>query len=213
MNAKRFVFLLLALLIAGLVSAQAPQLLVHFIDVGQGDSILIETPDHSIILIDGGEDNQALLYLQSLGVDHIDALIASHPHADHIGGLIPIMETIPVSGVWTSGALHTTYTFEQFIDTISRQHIPYHEVAPGDTIPAGDLTLDVLSDNPDAELNDSSMVLRLQYGQVSFLFTGDAEADAEAVLLRQVAPERLAASVLKVAHHGSATSSSLAFLN
>ena len=139
-------------------------------------------------------------------------MVASHPHADHIGGLTEVMQAVPVGQMWTSGAAHTTQTFERFLDTIAEKKIPYHEAAPGDTIPFGTGAFEVLhARRSAADLNDTSLVLRLQYGDVSFLFTGDAEAPSEAEMLRTVRP-KLAATVLKVGHHGSYSSSSPEFL-
>lgn len=215
-----FGFLGLALLIGQSFSGESISptrtgslLRVHFIDVDQGDGILIQTPDGAVALIDGGYDNGlALAYLQQQGIEHVDAVIASHPHADHIGGLIEVMQALPVSAVWTSGASHTTSYYERFLDTIIERQIPYYEVVRGGSILLDDLHLDVLhSERSATNLNDTSLVLHLQYGEVSFLFTGDAEVPAEHQMLRTV-PEHLAATVLKVGHHGSRSSSSSAFL-
>lgn len=190
-----------------------PPLRVTFIDVGQGDSILIQTPDGATALIDGGYPGSGTLaYLQQQRIARIDALIASHPHADHIGGLIDVLGALPVGTVYTSGASHTTGTFERFLDAIIAARVPYEEVATGDHIAVGGLAIDVLRGVPDApNLNDTSLVLRLAYGQTSFLFTGDAERASEEALLAS-ARSQLATTVLKVAHHGSHTSSSAAFL-
>jgi len=187
---------------------------VHFIDVGQGDSTLIQTPNGINILIDGGDSNGlAIAYLQSQGVRHLDAVIASHPHADHIGGLIDVMNSLSVDSVWTSGATHTTSTFESFIDTIAERQIPYHEVRSNDVITIEDVTFDVLHGVASAaNLNDTSLVLRLEYGQISILFMGDAEQSVEQLLLTTSAG-KLRSTLLKIGHHGSATSSSLPFLN
>lgn len=193
--------------------SQSGQLRVHFIDVDQGDSIFIQTPDGATALIDGGYDNgMALAYLQQQGITRIDVMIATHPHADHIGGLIQVMQAIPVGEVWTNGAIHSTSTFENFIDTIAEKKIPYYEAATGTTIRVGSLELETLHSEPNADdLNDSSLVLHLTYGTVSFLFAGDAEYAAEMDMLRTV-PEQLHAQILKVGHHGSYTSSSPEFL-
>jgi competence protein ComEC len=186
---------------------------VHFIDVGQGDSILIQAPGGQTALIDGGYDNAlALAYLQAQGIGRIDVMIASHPHADHIGGLVTILKSMPVGGVWTSGSSHTTGTFEALLDAITDAQVPYHEVTTGNTIALGQLQFAVLRGVDDAShLNDTSLVLRLADGHVSFLFTGDAERPSEAALLRD-ARDQLASTILKVGHHGSATSSSPPFL-
>ncbi|MBZ0320254.1 MAG: MBL fold metallo-hydrolase [Anaerolineae bacterium] len=186
---------------------------VHFIDVDQGDSILIIAPDGATALIDGGYDNgMALAYLQQQGITHIDVMIATHPHADHIGGLVQVMQAMSVGEIWTNGAIHTTSIFESFIDTIADQKIPYHEAEVGTTVQAGDLELKALYSKPNAaDLNDTSLVLHLSYGTISFLFTGDAEYAAEMEMLQTVA-DQLPAQILKVGHHGSYTSSSPAFL-
>jgi len=186
---------------------------VHVIDVGQGDSILIRTAEGKTALIDGGYDNGlALAYLRAQGINHIDVMVASHPHADHIGGLVEVLNALPVSGFWTSGASHTTGTYERLLDAIDRAKVPYHEVQRGDTIPLGRLTFEVLHSDPNAyDLNNTSVVLRLTYGNVSFLFTGDAEQAAEQEMLATVR-DHLKATILKVAHHGSYTSSSDQFL-
>lgn len=186
---------------------------MHVIDVGQGDSILIQAPNGTTALIDGGYDNgQALAYLRDQEIQRIDLVIASHPHADHIGGLVEVLHALPVGAVWTSGAMHTTGTFEQFLDTIAETKTPYYEAQRGDRIPFGTMEFAVLRSDPQAsDLNDTSLVLKLTYGQVSFLFTGDAEAASEADLL-QTAKDDLASTILKVGHHGSYTSSSPAFL-
>jgi competence protein ComEC len=189
------------------------QLRVHFIDVGQGDSILVQTPDNHTLLIDGGNRGSgALAYLQAQGITSIDVMVATHPHADHIGGLVDVLRALPVRAVWTSGASHTTGTFEDFLDAIADARVPYHEAKRGDQIAVGELAaVALLSQSSARELNDTSLVLRLQLGQVAFLFTGDAERPSEERLLREQA-NQLPATVLKVGHHGSATSSSPAFL-
>ena len=189
------------------------QLEVHFIDVGQGDSIFIRTPDGTTALIDGGPTSGNVLgYLKSQGVTRLDMVIISHPHQDHIGGLVAVLNTLTIGGVWTSGASNTTNTYERILDIIESRGIPYHEVQTSQTIPFSDLNFSVLygvakSANP----NNASLVLRLAYGQTSFLFTGDAEKAVEKTLLSTSAAT-LPATVLKIGHHGSYTSSSLAFV-
>lgn len=122
------------------------------------------------------------------------------------------MQAIPVGQVWTSGAATTTSLFERFLDIISTKKIPYNEVASNSAITVGDLRLDVLYAKRQADdLNNTSIVVHLVYGQVSFLFTGDAQSTAESEMLRTAA-NRLKSTVLKVGHHGSRTSSSPAFL-
>src|SRR5258708_519327 len=186
---------------------------VVFIDVGQGDSIFVRTPNGQSALIDGGPSNgKALTYLQSQGINHLDLVILTHPHADHVGGLVAVLQTIAVDSVWTSGASNTTSVFERFIDMIAAKKIPYNEASTGQSIPLGDLKFDVLfSQSKSSNLNNTSLVLHLNYRDVSFLFTGDAETPVEQQILSS-SRAKLAATVLKVGHHGSYTSSSPDFL-
>jgi competence protein ComEC len=116
---------------------------VHFIDVGQGDSIFLRAVDGSPALIDGGNPNGlALAYLRSIGVTRLNAVILTHPHADHVGGLVDVLNSLQVDNVWTSGASNTTRIFERFIDTIAARKIPYNEAATGDKVAFGSLAFD-----------------------------------------------------------------------
>jgi competence protein ComEC len=191
------------------------ELQVHFIDVGQGDSILILAPDGKAMLIDGGEaDSGVVQYLKNKGINRLDLVVATHPHADHIGGLIQVLKTIPVAKVVTNGQPTTTKTYENFLDAVAAAKAEYAEVKRGDSLRLGDLVFAVL--NPTGtngdDLNDNSVVLRLVYGKVSFLFTGDAQVQAEASMsVSSFSPVQ--ATILKVGHHGSRTASSQAFLD
>lgn len=166
------------------------------------------------MLIDGGEaDTGVVQYLKSKGGNRLDLVVATHPHADHIGGLVQVLKTIPVSKVVTNGQPTTTKTYENFLDAIAAAKAEYIEVKRGDSLRLGDLVFSVL--NPTSakgdDLNDNSAVLRLVYGKVSFLFTGDTQAQAEASMsVSSFSPVQ--ANILKVGHHGSRTSSSRAFL-
>jgi competence protein ComEC len=189
-------------------------LVVSFIDVGQGDSLLIISPEGQTILIDGGStDSGVVAYLQRQGIKSIDIMIATHPHEDHIGGLVQVLEVMPVKKVITNGEMYTTSVFEHFLDAIANAKAEYEEVARGDTINFGSLSLDVLSpgsifgDDP----NENSLVLRMSYGKTTFLFTGDAGVEAETSILAAGLP--LKATILKVGHHGSCGSSSSRFLD
>ena len=186
---------------------------VHFIDVGQGDAILILAPDGKTALIDGGESGSgALAYLKAHGIKKVDLMVATHPHTDHIGGLVDVLEALPVDQVVTNGQPHTTRTFERFLDAIATERATYTEVTRGDSLRLGNLTFEVLHPTqPSGEdLNAQSIVLRLVYGQIGFLFTGDASREGEASML--AAQETVQAQILKVGHHGSRSASSLAFL-
>lgn len=186
---------------------------VHFIDVGQGDAILILTPDGKAGLIDGGESGSGVRnYLKEKGVKRLDLIVVTHPHDDHIGGLPEIMKSVPVGRIVTNGQEHTTTSYEKLLDAIINAKAEYLEVKKGDSISLGDVNLQIL--NPSAQLvqdmNENSIVLRLEYGKISFLFMGDAEKGAESRLLS--GGLALKTDILKVGHHGSRSSSTSSFL-
>jgi beta-lactamase superfamily II metal-dependent hydrolase len=199
-------------------------LTMTFIDVGQGDSILVTLPNTKTLLIDGGEQgsfDKILSTLQEHGLSHIDVVVATHPHADHIGGLIDIINSVDVGQVLDSGQIHTTQTFEDFLVAIDNKHISLKSIRESDSInldPA--VKIDVL--NPPASLvvgasdesqfNDNSVVLKLKYGNFSALLTGDMQQTNEQRLVSENA-SALDIDVLKAGHHGSSTSSSSAFLS
>jgi beta-lactamase superfamily II metal-dependent hydrolase len=199
-------------------------LTMSFIDVGQGDSILVILPNTKTLLIDGGErhsSSKVLSTLQEHGLSYIDVVVATHPHADHIGGLIDVINNVNVGQVLDSGQVHTTQTFEDLLDAIYNKQIPLRSVSEGESINLGPtVRINVLNPpasipdgaNNEAEFNDNSVALKLTYGNFSALLTGDMEQRNEARLVFKNATI-LDADVLKAGHHGSRTSSSLAFLN
>jgi competence protein ComEC len=189
-------------------------LTVHVIDVGQGDSILLVGPGGSTMLIDGGEKNSgSLAYLRAHDINRINIMVATHPDADHIGGLVDVLNALPVDEVVTSGYAGNTKTYEQLLDGIAKVKAKYTEVHRGDTVSMDGMSFLVLNPGVDDKVkdaNDSSVVLRVVYGPTSFMFTGDAEKTAESKMIASGLP--LQATILKVGHHGSSTSSSPAFL-
>ena len=193
-------------------------LTIVFIDVGQGDSILVILPNTKTLLIDGGQreaSGKVLSTLQEYGLNHIDVVVATHPHADHIGGLIDVIKNVSIGQVLDSGHLHRGPFFENFLSAIETKQVPLKSVREGDSINL-DPTVKIEVLNPPANLtkgvNNKSVVLRLEYGEFSALFTGDIEKASEARLVSRNATA-LDVDVLKASHHGDNSSSTLPFLN
>lgn len=218
--------LLMALLCACSVSADsdsAPvsqqkakdgELAVHFLDVGQGDSEFIELPGGETMLIDAGEQEYGKTvsdYISSLGYSEITYLVATHPHSDHIGGLPEVLDTFDVLNVYMPDADSSSAIYSSFLDKVDAEGCTVSQAAQSVSVIAdGEVTAQFLapcSPDPD-DLNNASAVLKLTYGEVSFLFMGDAEEVSEQKITADVS-----ADVVKVGHHGSDTSSSQGFVN
>ena len=200
---------------------QAPPLAenvtVHFIDVGQGDAIFVDTPGLDM-LVDGGsrgEGDTVVGYLRSLNVTRIDIIIATHPHADHIGGLITVLteynETYAPKVV-DSGLEAKTDTYDDYVSAVGNR--TREDAIRGEIISLGaGVEVTILNPYPDEfdDANDNSVVLWLQVYNVTFLLTGDSEESAESSIL--AAGYGLGSTVLKVGHHGSETSTSAEYLD
>ena len=173
-------------------------------------------PDGKTVLIDAGtnqSEHQLLSYLARYGIRRIDYAVFTHPHEDHIGGADAVLDACEVQHVILPDAVTATSTYEIMLEKIEAEGCSVSTAVPGTVYPLGDASFTVLGPVGTYEdnLNNASILLRFCYGETSFLFTGDAEADAEAAaLLRDSAA--LNADVLKVGHHGSFTSSSELFL-
>ncbi|MGL4335594.1 MAG: MBL fold metallo-hydrolase [Turicibacter sp.] len=191
------------------------ELSVHYIDVGQGDATLIVYDDFHI-LIDGannGQEDKLLNYLERVGVDDIEILVATHPDADHIGGLPEVLETYRVDLILDSGEGHTSKTYKSYYEQVQLQ------VEAGATHLADDDLVFYLSDDVRFEIietgddnkdrNNNSVVAKLSYHDIDFLFTGDMESGVE----KQILNRNLEAEILKVGHHGSKSGTSVEFLD
>jgi competence protein ComEC len=189
-------------------------LTIHFIDVGQADCALLEC-DGEYAIIDAGYPERAdkvVEYMTGLGVEALDLLVATHPHGDHIGGLPTVLDAYPVETVWSSELPFSNDYTRSFQNAVALQRVPLTVPEIGDVFELGDATITVIGPvRMDYEdVNNISLVLMVQYGDIRFLFTGDMERDAEEELLDSGADVK--ADVLKVGHHGSYTSTSYRFL-
>jgi beta-lactamase superfamily II metal-dependent hydrolase len=192
------------------------KLSAYFLDVGQGDSSLMIFGDKTI-LIDAGETDmgdRVVDDLRELGVTRIDLLVATHPHSDHIGGMQDVLDNFPVGQVLDSGMPHGSILYERFLETIDKKNIPYKVAVRGDTIDIDPALRIVVLSPPEKrfgdDLNTNSIVLRISYGTINFLFTGDAGGEAETALVKS--GYALDAQILKVGHHGSMSSGSPSFI-
>ncbi|MBM3301286.1 MAG: MBL fold metallo-hydrolase [Deltaproteobacteria bacterium] len=182
-------------------------------NVGQGDAILIDQGETEV-LIDGGRKSPGTVeYLSYYVDDELDIMVATHPHDDHMGGLVEVLEAFEVGRIYHNGQESKGRFYKEFMDAINQEEAEISVVRLGDTIEAGDLIFTVLNPATLADtVNNNSIVLLLSYGAIDFLFAGDAEKNAEARMLAQKAVPVPEVEVLKVGHHGATTSSSPLFL-
>ncbi len=188
-------------------------IVVNFLDVGQGDSEFIQLPNGKCMLIDAGTADYAeTVYdeISSLGYEKIDYLVATHPHADHIGGMTEIVNGFDIGEIYMPKVQTDTRTFENLLQSVSDKGLSIKTASADTVIYNGDnLSIDLLAPVGTGydDLNNYSAVVRLEYGGNVFLFMGDAEETAEQELLNKYSNEQLESDVIKVGHHGSSTSS------
>ena len=221
--------LILASIILTIINFIPKNLKIHFIDVGQGDSTLIITPHNKTILIDGGGSsnsdydvgkNTLLPYILDRGIKKIDIIIISHFDDDHVGGLFYILKEIKVEKVIIGKQFENCENYEKFMEIVKEKNIKVIEVKSGNRIKIEkNLYIDILwpTDKEITEnvLNNNALVFKLNYKDFSILFTGDIEEVAEKKILKLYSKSEkiLKADILKVAHHGSKTSSTEEFLD
>lgn len=189
---------------------------VHFLDVGQGDSILVQFPNGKNMLVDAGKNDSASTitnYLKNNGVEKIDYLIGTHPHEDHIGSLDAVIKDFEIGEVWMPKATTNTKTFRDILTAVKNKGLQINTAKAGvSMLEDGNLSVKVLAPcgTTYEDLNNYSAVIKVKYGDIAFLLTGDAEELSEKEILASGADLR--AQVLKVGHHGSNSSTSPEFL-
>jgi len=189
---------------------------VHYIDVGQADSILIQSPNGKSMLIDAGNNpdgNSVVSYIKSLGINKLDVVVGTHPHEDHIGGMDIVINNLAIGDIYMSKAKTTTKTFEDVLLSIKNKGAKITSAVGGMNINFDkSIKTEILAPNGSSydDLNNYSVVIKMTYGNKSFLFEGDAENLSENEMLSK--GYDLKADVLKIGHHGSKSSTSANFL-
>ncbi len=198
---------------SGASTATSGELKVRYIDVGQGDCTLVSCGGE-YLMIDGGpskQSNEVYSILERMGVSHLDYVIATHPDADHIGGLAGALNYATCGTFYSSVTQHDTKTFANVVKYLGDTPITVPQV--GDFFYLGDAVVTFVGpvESYDDDTNNNSLVCRIDYGSTSFLFTGDAEQESESDMVKSGV--NIEADVLKVGHHGSSSSTSKTFLD
>lgn len=192
---------------------------VVVLDVGQGDSALVRAPSGRTMLVDAGgserlADEVVIPHLRRLGVTRLDYLLLTHPHQDHVGGMPTVLKKLPVEVAVFSGQVSTNSAYRDFLTLVQQGKARAEKARRGGVLDMGEGVKAEVLNPPEklfAEDNDNSVVVKITYGQVSFLLTGDAEAKASDSMIE--AGLNLRSTVLKVSHHGSADGTGKSFLS
>lgn len=216
---KKFFVILLSLLLmcvpalAKESTSSSNLLKISYINVGQGDSTLIQVSDKNILIDAGNNDNRAYNYLKDLGVTKLDYVIATHPHADHIGNMKTIIDNMEVCNFYAPQVNSNTQTYSSMISALKNKSINIIKPIPGEQLQIGAAILTFIAPNSKSyeDLNNYSIVVKLKFGNTSFIFQGDAEDISEAEILEKQLD--ISADVIKIGHHGSYSSSSEKYLN
>mgnify|MGYP002353217796 CR=1 FL=1 len=197
-------------------SGKSAYLKVHFIDVGQGDSILVQSPHNKYMLIDAAENSsgdKVVSYLKKEGVEKIDVLVGTHPDGDHIGGMDKVIDSFDIGTVYMPKISKNTKTFGDVLRGLKKKKLKIDKPVAGEDIDFDNpIKVKILAPNSDKydDTNNYSIVLKVSYGKTSFLLTGDAEDVSEEEMLKK--GYDLKADVLKVGHHASRSSTTPKFL-
>lgn len=187
---------------------------IHYIDVGQGDAILVQSAGQNMLIDAGDNDHgqKVVDYLKSVGVNQIDIIVGTHPHADHIGGMDTVMRAFPVKAVYMPRVAHTSKSFRDVLEAVEACNLKIHNARAGTILPMSGVKAEMLAPVKEnyEDLNNYSAVIKVICGNKTFLFMGDAEKESEEDML--TAGSDLKADVLKVGHHGSSSGTSEQFL-
>ncbi len=215
-----FLFLILIALCDFYYEPNSEFIRLWFFDVGQGDMEMIETPDSQRIIIDGGPSEGVISKVDKIVPAYdrkIDAVILTHPHADHLVGLIKLFETYEIGDFYFTGVTHTTSEYLELLSIVKQRNISTHIVKSGDYIDLGNevrleflFPFEDLSSKTVENLNNSSVVARLVWGSKSVLYTGDIEDEAQDSLINS--GQILKSDILKVPHHGGGSSANDGFI-